>query len=275
MISRLDTYLEALRTDPLNFLLTMGYTLVVVLISLILHECAHGYVAYRCGDPTAKMMGRLSLNPAAHLDPLGTLSMFLIGFGWAKPVPVDPRNFRNGRRDDFLVSIAGIVTNLCLCLLSIALSVVVGKIMFGQSLLDEVARYSQDGVSYLFSPFYTTSMNTGGADIANGTFAAEWLADFAVPWLRYVQRFLLMMAQSNLCLAIFNLLPIPPLDGYHLVNDLLFRGKLNLNRKTFLLAEVLMIALVMSGVLNSFLGEALFRIYEFLLKGFLALGGLL
>ncbi len=273
MISRLDAYAEALRTNPLSFLLSLAYTLVVVLLSLILHECAHGYVAYRCGDPTAKMMGRLSLNPKAHLDPLGTLSMFLIGFGWAKPVPVDPRNFRHGRRDEILVALAGIVTNLVLCLLAVLLSVVVGKIMFGQELLDEVMRYS-DSVSYLFSPFYTTSMNTGGADIANGTFMAEFAADFAVPWLMYVQRFLLMMAQSNLCLAIFNFLPIPPLDGYHLVNNVLFKGKWQLSRKTFLIAEGIMVALILTGVLNTFLGQALLTVYEFLLKGVLALAGL-
>lgn len=127
MLSNLDTYLEALRTSPLEFLLTLVYAVAVILISLILHECAHGYVAYRCGDPTAKMMGRLSLNPKAHLDLIGTLSMFLIGVGWAKPVPVNPRNFRHGRRDDFFVSIAGIATNLCLCLICMFLSVVVGK----------------------------------------------------------------------------------------------------------------------------------------------------
>lgn len=273
MISRLDAYAEALQTNPLSFLLSLAYTLVVVLTSLILHECAHGYVAYRCGDPTAKMMGRLSLNPKAHLDPMGTLSMFLIGFGWAKPVPVDPSNFRHGKRDEVLVAFAGIVTNMILCLLSILLSVVVGKIMFGQEYFDNVLRYS-DSVSYLFSPFYTTNLNSGGLDIANGTFSAVMTGKLAVPWLMYVQRFLLMMAQSNLCLAIFNFLPIPPLDGYHLLNNIIFRGKLQMNRKTFMVAEVAMIALILSGVLDSFLGTALFTVYEFLLNGFLSLGGL-
>ena len=84
MLSNLDTYLEALRTSPLEFLLTLVYAVAVILISLILHECAHGYVAYRCGDPTAKMMGRLSLNPKAHLDLIGTLSMFLIGVAFGR-----------------------------------------------------------------------------------------------------------------------------------------------------------------------------------------------
>lgn len=273
MLSNLDTYLEALRTSPLEFLLTLVYAVAVILISLILHECAHGYVAYRCGDPTAKMMGRLSLNPKAHLDLIGTLSMFLIGVGWAKPVPVNPRNFRHGRRDDFFVSIAGIATNLCLCLICMFLSVVVGKIMFGSEMLDAASQWT-DSVSYLFSPFYTTKGGTGGANIANGTFAVAALADFAVPWLRYVERFLLMMAQTNLGLALFNILPIPPLDGYHLVNDLLFKGKLQLKRQAFMIAQIVLIVIFMTGALNQFLSKAIFAVYEFFLKGFLAIFGL-
>lgn len=273
MLSNLDTYLEALRTSPLEFLLTLVYAVAVILISLILHECAHGYVAYRCGDPTAKMMGRLSLNPKAHLDLIGTLSMFLIGVGWAKPVPVNPRNFRHGRRDDFLVSIAGIATNLCLCLICMFLSVIVGKIMFGSEMLDAASQWT-DSVSYLFSPFYTTKGGTGGANIANGTFAVAALADFAVPWLRYVERFLLMMAQTNLGLALFNILPIPPLDGYHLVNDLLFKGKLQLKRQAFMIAQIVLIFIFMTGALNQFLSKAIFAVYEFFLKGFLAIFGL-
>ena len=273
MLSNLDTYLEALRTSPLEFLLTLVYAVAVILISLILHECAHGYVAYRCGDPTAKMMGRLSLNPKAHLDLIGTLSMFLIGVGWAKPVPVNPRNFRHGRRDDFLVSIAGIATNLCLCLICMFLSVVVGKIMFGSEMLGEV---SSNALPHLFSPFYQFADGRDNVilSITNGIFAESVLVDFAVPWLRYVERFLLMMAQTNLGLALFNILPIPPLDGYHLVNDLLFKGKLQLKRQAFMIAQIVLILIFMSGALNQFLSKAIFAVYEFFLKGFLAIFGL-
>ena len=273
MLSNLDTYLEALRTSPLEFLLTLVYAVAVILISLILHECAHGYVAYRCGDPTAKMMGRLSLNPKAHLDLIGTLSMFLIGVGWAKPVPVNPRNFRHGRRDGFLVSIAGIATNLCLCLICMFLSVIVGKIMFGSEMLGE---FSSSSLPHLFSPFYqfTDGRDNVILSITNGIFAESALADFAVPWLRYVERFLLMMAQTNLGLALFNILPIPPLDGYHLVNDLLFKGKLQLKRQAFVIAQIVLIFIFMSGALDQFLSKAIFAVYEFFLKGFLAVFGL-
>ena len=108
--------LEWLRDDPQGFLLFMRYRAPAVLIALTLHEYAHGYMAYRAGDPTAKQLGRLSFNPLKHLDLWGTISMFLIGVGWAKPVPVNPRNFRNGRRDHIMVALAGVVTNLIMFL---------------------------------------------------------------------------------------------------------------------------------------------------------------
>jgi len=91
-----------------------------ILLALTLHEYAHGYVAYRLGDPTAKSSGRLTLNPLNHLDPLGTLAFFLIHIGWAKPVPVNGAYFRNGRKDMLWVALAGPITNLVLAVLSAA-----------------------------------------------------------------------------------------------------------------------------------------------------------
>lgn len=200
-----------LQSDPIGFILYLFNLLVTVLLSLILHEVAHGYVAYRCGDATAKWMGRLSLDPRKHLDPIGTICMLLFGIGWAKPVPVNPRNFRNYRRDDFLVSIAGIVTNLSLFLLCTALLVGVNKV-------------------------------TG-----------DVLDVMAHPWLQYVQRFLLSMATFNLSLAVFNFLPIPPLDGYHIFNDLLFRGRFQLSGQAFRVAQVVLLLLCFSGLLSELL----------------------
>jgi len=83
-----------------------------ILFGLTIHEFSHGYVAWRLGDPTAKMMGRLTLNPLKHLDPVGTIALFLFHFGWAKPVPIDPRNFRNPTRDMAVSSLAGPAANL-------------------------------------------------------------------------------------------------------------------------------------------------------------------
>ena len=94
----------------------LGY-LFAFLIALILHEVAHGFVAYKCGDPSAKIAGRLSLNPIKHLDPLGTLCFMIAPFGWAKPVPVNPFNYRNFKKGNFFVSIAGVTVNLCLAII--------------------------------------------------------------------------------------------------------------------------------------------------------------
>lgn len=94
-----------------------------VLFSIILHEIAHGLVAHWCGDDTAKINGRLSLNPARHFDPIGALMILFVGFGYAKPVPINPYNFRNYKKGCILVSIAGIVTNLIISLFSSCLYV--------------------------------------------------------------------------------------------------------------------------------------------------------
>jgi len=89
-----------------------------ILIALTVHEFAHAYIANRLGDPTAKMMGRLTLNPLKHLDPLGTLLLFLVNFGWAKPVPVNPQYFRDPKRDMLLVALAGPVSNIILAFIA-------------------------------------------------------------------------------------------------------------------------------------------------------------
>lgn len=220
MFSRLQTMISMLRYDPVKGSIYIISFAAAILISLILHECAHGYVAYRCGDPTAKFMGRLSLNPAKHLDPVGTICMVVFGIGWAKPVPVNPRNFRNYRRDDFLVSIAGITLNMILFLLSTAL--LVG--------IERYVRYSQV--------------------------------------MQYVYNFVYLLSSINLSLAIFNLLPIPPLDGYHLVNDTLLKGRLQLNFQQFRVMQVVLIVICLSGVLSSLLSGLHSAIYNAVLNLF-------
>lgn len=145
-----------------NSITSMVATLLAVLLAITCHETAHGYVAYRLGDPTAKNQGRLTLNPLAHLDLVGTLMMLIAGFGWAKPVPVNPFYFKGDRtKGMMLVSIAGPVTNLVLCFL--AYFIYVAGNGFGQ-----------------------------------------------IPFL---SAFLWQFLTLNVYLAVFNLIPIPPLDG--------------------------------------------------------------
>jgi Zn-dependent protease len=106
--------INLLREDPIAFLLLV----VPLLYSIIIHELAHGWVAYKMGDSTAKWLGRLSLDPRRHLDPIGTAALFLVGFGWAKPVPVNFANLRDQKKGLILVSAAGITANIILAFLS-------------------------------------------------------------------------------------------------------------------------------------------------------------
>ena len=109
--------LNLLLKNPLGFFIIA----IPLLYAVIFHELAHGWVAYRLGDPTAKFLGRLSLNPLKHLDPMGTLMLFLFGFGWAKPVPVNLQHLRDRRLGMILVSSAGIITNILLAFFAIFL----------------------------------------------------------------------------------------------------------------------------------------------------------
>lgn len=220
LITNFATYKAMFQQNPVQLVLVLLMSAVAILAALILHEIAHGYVAYRCGDPTAKMLGRLSLNPAKHLDPIGTACLVLFSFGWAKPVPVNPRNFHNYRRDDIAVSLAGITVN------------------FGLFLVFYVAQF-----------FLSRSLFVS----ING--AMYWLSArmYDQP-LWYLYYFCSMFASLNLCLAIFNLLPIPPLDGFHVFNDILFKGSLGRNPRFFEISRVALLLLCFTGVFGRVLG---------------------
>lgn len=292
MLDRLESYIAQLQADPVGFLITMAYTWGVFLFSLILHECAHGYVALKCGDPTAKMLGRLSLNPARHLDPLGTLCMFVLGFGWAKPVPVNPRNFRNFRRDDFFVSIAGITVNMTIFIAAVLLSCIVNRIMMGPETLAALMEAYDVGVEPFISPMYNVGaylMEGNWTELAeyypyaysfdavNGITFKEGMDALnellAVPWLLHVERLLLLLAQVNLTLAVFNLLPFPPLDGFHILNDTLLKGKLNLNYNLHRITHALLMVLLLTGALNKVLSFCVSNVYEAVLRVFMMLTG--
>ncbi len=247
MLSNWDIYAEWFQYDAVNFVFYMVTMIVTFVMSLVLHECAHGWMALRCGDPTAKMLGRLSLNPLRHLDPLGTIFMFLFGFGWARPVPVNPRNFQSYRRDDFLVSIAGVVTNLTIFIICSLLASLLNLAIWNQEMLPLFTKwYSGTENAELMVNVFTTNSDAVVNYIVYGM-SFEWMEPFVnAPWLLFVQRFLLMMANVNLTLAIFNLIPIPPLDGFHVLNDTLLGGKLQLNSQMYYIAKFALFALLFS-----------------------------
>lgn len=152
--------------------------ILALLAALVLHEIAHGLVALWNGDNTAKAYGRLSLNPIRHFDIIGLLMMLLVGFGWAKPVPINPNNFRNRKLGAVTVSVAGVVTNILLAFIA----------AMGLALFENV------------------SLTYG--DIGS---AKYYLVYFCI-YVCY------MLASLNVSFALFNLLPLFPLDGYRLVS---------------------------------------------------------
>jgi Zn-dependent protease len=162
-----------------HILAQISIMLVPALLAITLHEVAHGYIADRLGDPTARLLGRLTLNPFKHLDPIGTVALLFVGFGWARPVPVNFSNLRQPKKDMIWVALAGPLVNLSLALLSMVFL---------------------RGVVYLTQIFPIGSLT-------NVLQPLSLMAAFSL----YI----------NVVLAVFNLLPIPPLDGGRVLIGLL------------------------------------------------------
>jgi len=223
--------IEKLFTDPLWFFEFSLYRIPAVLIALVLHEWAHGYVAFRRGDPTAQMMGRLTLNPLKHLDPLGAFFLFFMGFGWAKPVPVNPNNFRNPRRDDLMVSLAGVTVNFLIFVVSTLVLVFVSRLLWMPDVVELIPLREYAGFRAMDDGFfYHIFSGTGPAFsvlqvILYGD-GSVFSILFARPELLWVVRLVAQISLINIGIAVFNLLPVPPLDGYHVLNDLVLKGDL-------------------------------------------------
>jgi Zn-dependent protease len=166
------------------------YVLPILLFSVVVHEVAHGLMALRLGDPTARDMGRLTFNPIPHIDFFGSIVLPLMAFfakipimvAWAKPVPVNPANFKNYRRDDILVSLMGPLSNFGVALLCV----------FG----------------YMLSVSVGAPLKNAGNDFAHTLFA-------------FITKMFAAGISLNIFLAVFNLIPVPPLDGSHVLCSLL------------------------------------------------------
>jgi Zn-dependent protease len=173
------------------------YQMIAFLFAISVHESAHAWTASRCGDPTARMLGRVSLNPIRHIDLFGTIILPLVAaisgiplLGWAKPTPVDPRNFRNPMLDDILTSVAGPVSNFI---------VATGALL----LLGGIALSSASGHAVVMG----LASGFGGADSESA--------------LTPIAMLLFELMLINIVLAVFNLIPVPPLDGSHVLRHFL------------------------------------------------------
>lgn len=159
-------------------LLQLVLAIPCIIIALSFHEVAHGYAAYKMGDPTARSLGRLTLNPIKHLDLFGTLCMLLVGYGWAKPVPINTRYFKNQKKGMALTAIAGPATNLALGIIGILLYRLVLLFAFN-------------------------------SEIVSNTLTDEKLYNLTLALLMLLQTFTIY----NFSFAVFNMIPIPPFDG--------------------------------------------------------------
>lgn len=197
-------------------LIDLLLSLPAVLLAICVHEYSHARVAYHFGDPTAKLCGRMTLNPIRHFHPIGFLLLVFARVGFAKPVPINPNNFKNRRRDEIWVSLAGPLSNIVMFILfTVALKL------------------------------YLAACNWQGLILQYGGNSY-----FATDWTYYVYIMLFYGMLVNLSLALFNMIPLPPLDGSHLLTVLLPRKWMNVYHKLQPFMPYIFIAVWVTGGLG-------------------------
>jgi len=188
-----------------------------ILFGLTIHEFAHGWMAYKMGDPTAKLAGRLTLNPLAHLDPIGTILLFIAHFGWAKPVPINAHNFRQPRKGIILTSAAGAGANI------------ISAFIFGL-----LIRFA-----FPVDEWYQQAV-----------ISSSWIMPSMA--IRVIFMIVVYSMFFNLILAVFNLLPIPPLDGSHILFGLLPADKAAKLSWLYRYGPMILIGLIVLGSISGF-----------------------
>jgi Zn-dependent protease len=194
-----------------------------ILIGISIHEYGHALAAVKLGDDTPLHQGRLSLNPIKHLDPLGFLFLLVVGFGWAKPVMINPRNFKNPRRDDIIVSIAGVTLNFITAIVFVLI------------------------IKFMVNNFFSFLITDTGNVLLTMLYA---------------------VVQINIVLMIFNLLPIPPLDGHHIAQSVGGFRVYNFFRKYEQVIRIGLIILLVTGYIGRIIGPPVYGITNFLFSVF-------
>ena len=218
-----------------DILLAIIVRIPAVLLAISGHEAAHGWMAYKRGDPTAKLLGRITLNPVKHFDLIGMLSMLLVGFGWAKPVPFNPRNFKKYRLDTALVALAGPISNFIMA--SVALFV------------------------------YFACRAVLGFFLVSGA---------AAQIISILLEMILMICILNISLGVFNLIPIPPLDGSKVLFSFLparaFNFILNYERYGFLILVIVLFTGILDVPINMLMNWVYQLLYNVVIWPFTLLG---
>lgn len=257
--------IESFFTDPKGMLIFLLLAMPGRIIALSAHEFAHAWMADRCGDPTARYLGRLTLNPLKHIDIVGLLMMLFVGIGWAKPVPVNPINYRNYRKDDLKVSIAGVTMNFILFVLA-----AIVMFTFLGAALAQVPQYPTAYIAPIDAEIFTTTYegsrvlmwaegdgyyyNELSFLLANAPYAADYLITPVFGQIAgYIYQMLGYFVVVNIMLAVFNLIPLPPLDGYHVLNDLVLKRSLFADQKGMLIGTAILYGLFFTNILDKIL----------------------
>lgn len=208
-------------TNPIDWIMRKLLMLPGIIIGLSVHEWAHGFVSSRLGDPTPKLQGRLTLNPAAHIDPIGFLSLLICGFGWGIPVEIDARYYKHRRAGEMMVAFAGVLMNFITAIVFIL----------------------------IVKGIYSTA----------ATFAVSAVGGIIIEILLYI-------VQINVVLMAFNLLPIPPLDGFNIVTEIFNLRKYGWWYKVYRYGFIILLACVMFNITGILLNAPIRAMYGLLLN---------
>ncbi len=213
---------EGAFSNPMDWLMDKVLIVPGIIIGLTFHEFAHAFVAHKCGDQTPLLQGRVTLNPMAHIDWMGLAALFFVGFGWGQPVQIDPYQFRHRRRDEFLVSIAGVAMNLLLAI---------------------VFTFVAKGVLAI----------AGWGTLSTGFGNGIWMM-------------LLYIIQINLVLMIFNLIPVPPLDGFNIIAQIFNFGQKEIYWQIYRYGNWILVALIVFGVTGMILSPCVSFLFNLLVN---------